>query len=234
MVFGEGGTDDLAVYRPSNNYLYILPDTGQCSAFAPATELAGDGRQVCTVKFGIAGDTILTGDVDGDGRDDVIAFRPSLGTWYFKTTTGQCPGNGTCVQSWGLNGDIPLVAHFSGKDSPAAIAVYRPSEGLWYLPSTTGTCPGAFQNLGPGHDNLTYCGRQFGLGGADIPVVNDWDGDGLADIGVWRVTDGNWHVLPSTGNNPGPFLFAFPMADGWIAYYRQWGLPGDIPISGAR
>jgi hypothetical protein len=53
-----------------------------------------------------------------------------------------------------------------------------------------------------------------------IPAApNDYDGDGHADIAVWRPSDGDWHILKSsTGYNAG------------LADHPHWGDPGDIPL----
>ncbi|HMY76625.1 MAG TPA: VCBS repeat-containing protein, partial [Blastocatellia bacterium] len=39
--------------------------------------------------------------------------------------------------------------------------------------------------------------KAWGIG-TDVPVVADYDGDGKADIAVWRGADTNWYVVQSS------------------------------------
>jgi hypothetical protein len=60
-----------------------------------------------------------------------------------------------------------------------------------------------------------FAAAQFGVS-TDKPVAADYDGDGRADIAVYRPAEGNWYLLQST-------------AGVGIAH---WGIPIDIPVTG--
>ncbi len=54
---------------------------------------------------------------------------------------------------------------------------------------------------------------KWGVSG-DIPLPGDYDGDGKADVAVFRPSDGAWCILGSTGKS-------------WT---KSWGVVGDIPV----
>ncbi|MGH7269578.1 MAG: FG-GAP repeat domain-containing protein, partial [Polyangiaceae bacterium] len=110
---------DYAVFRPSNGTWYILPSS------LPGT--------VWTESWNATyGDTVIPKDFNGDGVTDIAYWHQ--GTFFVAYSLGN-GNNGTSSNyslSWGLSGDIPVVADYDG-DWLADPTVWRPSNGNWYI-----------------------------------------------------------------------------------------------------
>lgn len=136
------------------------------------------------VRFGVsATDKPVTGDFNGDGKTDTAVMRSRAGglaTWYIDFSP--CEGNFDVRGQFGLAGDIPLAGDFNG-DGIDDLAVYRPSTGTWYV---------AFSSLTgyPEFDMpLAINGVVFGTA-EDLPFTGDFNGDGYADMAVYRPSTG--------------------------------------------
>jgi hypothetical protein len=95
---------------------------------------------------------------------------------------------------------VPAAARFDfDGDRRADLTVFRPADGTWYT-----------LNSGSGTARVT----RFGLNG-DLPVPEDYDGDGKYDIAVYRA--GTWYRLLSLTNTFSALNF---------------GVSTDVPTSG--
>ena len=123
------------------------------------------------------------GDFTGDGKSDVMVYRPSTGTWVILKS-----GNSSATWSyqWGQSGDLPVPGDYDG-DGRADVAVFRPSDGNWFI-------------LTSSTNYTTWDVHQWGSYG-DIPVPGDYDGDGKTDVTVYRPSTGNWFILKSSTNS---------------------------------
>ena len=172
---------------------------------------------------------LATGDVNGDGKQDIVTigreiqFILSQGAGSFAPPVSYT-GFGSALTFGDINGDGKQDVVFAGDgglrrllnkcalsrsisttdfdgDGITDISVFRPSTGAWYLLYSS---DGSFHAI------------QFGTMG-DIPVVGDYDGDGKSDVAVFRPSNGVWYHLRSSD---GSFRF------------QQFGTNGDIPVPG--
>jgi hypothetical protein len=96
--------------------------------------------------------------------------------------------------------------HFYADLNTDTIGIFRPSNHTFYLRNQNTT----------GYAHITAA---FGISN-DLPVVGDWDGDGVDTIGVYRTSTGQF-FLKNANSAGAPIVYQFPL-----------GIPGDVPISG--
>lgn len=214
------GRADVAVYRPANGTWYVLgesPVGGGWPNDVPApADFDGDGRADRarfrpatgewlipgrpTVVWGLAGDLPVPADYTGDGRAELAVFRPSSGTWYVRDVT---------TTAWGQAGDLPVPVDVDA-DGRAELTVFRRSTGQWFVRHwmTGATSATTFGQAGDWPSLAPAAWR--------VPIRGDFDGDGRAEVGVFRPSSGRWYLLSSVS--------------AWLSSIQaNWGIAGDVP-----
>ncbi|QGJ68575.1 Hypothetical protein PBC10988_2360 [Planctomycetales bacterium 10988] len=214
QMLTTAGLDQLGVYDVSTAQYLLDQDENQ----------VGNGITDLVGQFGVSGDTLITGDWDGDGNKELGIFRD--GNWlldengsrYWESGhlwEGTGTGDVDVFATFGQAGDVPVVGDWNndGKDE---IGVFR--NGTFYLDYDG--------NHDSGNGLSTF---QFGTTG-DTPVVLDWDGDGSDEVGIFRVDAndlGEFHLLDMSIDiqNGGVVTLGSSVA-------FNFGQAGDVPIAG--
>jgi Beta-propeller repeat len=157
--FNSTFNDTIGIFRPDTNQ-FQLRDS---NSTGPADHV---------ITFGQNGDAPVTGDWNGSGIDSVGIFRPSTGQFFLQVTRK------VIVVNFGQAGDIPVAGDWDGNgiDTPG---VFTPATGQWKL---TNGING--QNVSNSFPPVAFT---FTLGqNGDLPMVGDWDGNGIDGVGVFR------------------------------------------------
>ncbi len=124
-------------------------------------------------------DVPLVADLDGDGKDEPLAWRRGTGEWLVGERRIAGPGPAD-------RDDIPVVGRFLA-GAPATLAIFHPPTGDWTLLRAGDD---------PARSQVTF---QFGAPD-DVLVPGDYDGDGIDEVVVWRPSNATWYRRdPATG-----------------------------------
>jgi Tol biopolymer transport system component len=181
-------------------------------------EIVSELREYATeVRFyyGNPGDSPFMGDWTCDGTDTPGLYRRSDGYVYLRNTNTQ--GIADTRFFYGDPGDVPIAGDFDG-DGCDTVSIYRPSEARFYVINELGEDEG-----GLGAAEYSFLFGDIG----DTPVVGDWDGDGIDEVGLHRETTGFFYYRNTltTGAADGQFYFGEP-GDRFVS--GDWGLADGL------
>ncbi|MEV5551197.1 FG-GAP-like repeat-containing protein [Streptomyces sp. NPDC052309] len=162
-VTGDGRDDIVTFTRNAAADVYASPSNG--SAFA------GGGKW--NEHFAPAGETPLTGDFTGDGKDDAVTFtHGAAADVYVAPSSGSAFGTG---QKWhdhfAPGGEVPAVGDFDGDGRDDIVTFTQDDSSDVHVALSSGT---TFGTGGKWHDHFAPAG--------EFPAVGDVNGDGRDDI----------------------------------------------------
>ena len=171
--------------------------SGDCSGLRTTSVRVNTVTQCTPIFMPI----VVPHDLDRDGAGDLTVWRPTDGTWYWATSSSGFNDIAARAKQWGSPslGDVPLLADIDG-DAVEDLVVWRASTGTWFwLPSSAG------------YEYAAAGSKQWGNSGlGDVPMLGDMDGDGRADLVVWRPTDGTFYWLTSSSGYSYSFARGVP------------------------
>ena len=204
--FNGDGRDDIVVFtHGSLADVHVSLSTG--SGFGPSARWHD--------FFSLSGEAPAVGDVNGDGRDDIITFtRNAAADVFVSLSTGTGFGPSAKWQDFfGLAGEYPGVADVNGDGRADLVVFTRGALADVYVALSTGS------GFGPGvkwHDWFAV--------GNENPRIGDFNGDGRADIVTFtNNTAADVFVALSTGS-------AFSGTD--QRWHDFFGLTGEFPYTG--
>jgi hypothetical protein len=204
--FNGDGKDDIVTFtHGALNDVYVALSNG--SSFGAGVKWHD--------FFALGGEAPAVGDVNGDGRDDIITFtRNAAADVYVALSTGSSFGASAMWQDFfGLGGETTGVGDMNGDGTADAIVFTGGSLADVYVALSNGS---SFGGAVKWHD--------FFATGGESPRIGDFTGDGKADIATF------------TNNAAADVFVAASNGAGFVGTTVKWndffGLAGEFPYTG--
>jgi hypothetical protein len=164
--------------------------------------------------------THISGDVNGNGRDDVLSYHPSNGTWWITTKTDAGALSTSLLTRYRtLDGWTAHVAGDLNGNGRDDVLSFHPTNGTWWITEWTGT---SFRTR-----LFTTYKTRLGWAGH---VTGDMDGDGRDELLSYHPSNGTWWITEWTGTSFRTRLFTtYKTLTGWQSH-----VTGDIGGDGAE
>jgi hypothetical protein len=191
--------------NPDPGYLFLGWSGGGCS-----------GMSNCTVALN--GNASVKAKFSTHVPPSIGVFRPGTGQWLLDLD-----GNGvhdgcsvdSCVGTFGQQGDLPAPGAWGSTDT-TLLGFFDSNTAAWHLDLNGNEVVDAC--------NIDSCIAAFGQPG-DLPVVGDWNGTGVARVGIFRPSTATWY-FDINGNQS---LDNCGQGD---TCSKNFGQSGDLPVVG--
>ncbi|MBO9532308.1 MAG: VCBS repeat-containing protein [Solirubrobacteraceae bacterium] len=204
------GYADLVVANPSTATFAVATSTGAA--------LGGAGTGHWLSGWGANPDWARIGDVNGDGKGDLVAADKANNRFVVATSTGSAfggPGTGTWLSGWAAALQWAELGDFDG-DGKDDIVFNSPSQGAIMVARSYGTgfsAPQAWQT-------------SWGGGKPQWGDTGDFNGDGKDDVILSNASNNTYAVTTSTGS-----AFGGPGTQTWLTGWTgspAWARAGDF------
>jgi len=217
--YNGDGKDDLLLTRPGSGQVSVAKSNGNGSF----TSVYSAPNGIAGYNLASASDKVAVFDYNGDGKDDLLLYRPGSGLVSVARSNGN--GSFTSVYSAanGIGGynlasanDQLVVFDYNG-DGKDDLLLYRPGRGAISVVRSNGN--GTFTSVYSVADNGSALPN--GMLGSDLLSVNDrvvtldYNKDRKDDLLFYRPGKGAALVAKSNGN--GFFSTAYLVGDNGVA-----------------
>ncbi|WP_374190326.1 N-acetylmuramoyl-L-alanine amidase [Streptomyces sp. NE5-10] len=196
------GTGD-AVARDKDGVLWYYKGSGNPNTPFKARQRVGGGWQVYDKLLGV-------GDMNADGRTDLIARDKTGVLWLYKNTGASPNPFATRVKvggGWQTYNELISTGDMTGDGRPELIA--RDKTGVLWLYKNTGGSPNPYATRAQVGGGWQAYNTMVGAG--------DLDKDGKADL-IARDASGVLWFYKNTGGYPNPYAPKAQVGGGWQAY----------------
>ncbi|PRY32972.1 glycoside hydrolase domain-containing protein [Pseudosporangium ferrugineum] len=209
--FTGNGWADVLARTTSGGELWIYPGNG--GAIDTAARLrVGAGWEAMNA-------IVRIGDLDRDGREDVVARQSSNGDlWFYPGTGTALAARKRIATGWGGLREITGIGDFDRDGYPDLLAVQTSNNNLYLYPGRAGAVLGPRVLVGSGGWNTM----------SELAGVGDFDRDGYRDM-VARLTSSG--ALYFYAGRSGGFAARRQLGTGWGALRDLTGV-GDFDRDG--